>query len=171
MSKDRRKIESIQNEASIHPFTLVETPGRKRDAGYPDVREFKLLLQQHGRPPIPKSLIQSWDVHAVPYFMKSIKPAYDLAKGIFGVIPRIIYNEGPSSAVYYACNAVASVYLAQKSRSTAVKTFREKSYGTAIRAVSMALDDFHQSRTDGTLLAIWLLGCYEVLNFFLLRFI
>lgn len=161
MSKDRRRNNIIQEESSNNPLTLAEAPGRKRDTSYCG-REHELLLQQHVRLPIHKSLKQSWDVQAIPFYMKCIKPAYDLAKGIYWVVPRIISSEGPYSAVYYASSAVASGYLAHTIQSTEVKLLRTKFYGAAIRAVKMALYDFHQSRTDGTLLAIFSLGYYEV---------
>lgn len=163
LGKDRRKLSLIGKEASARPFTLVEASRQKVDPGR-RVRE-----QQYVRLPAHNPLIQSWDVQAVPFFMQIVRPASDLARGIFDVVPHILSREGQHSAVHHSCYAVASACLAHKNRSTAAKLLQTKAHSNAIRAVSRALDDSSHFKTDGTMLAIWFLGYYEVCTFYLIE--
>ncbi|KAH8695261.1 hypothetical protein BGW36DRAFT_382397 [Talaromyces proteolyticus] len=168
-SMDRRRRRSEQDQT--HVDSSVSTKGRN-ERKYPTLRErvdqgyksengnrYKLLL------PLPynQQISPSWDTHYIPFFMHSIKSAYQLGRGNFAVIPRILSRASSSSAVLHACNAVACAYMAHKICSPITLSRRTKTYGTAIAAVSSALHDSRQYKSDETLLAIWLLGIYELL--------
>jgi hypothetical protein len=81
---------------------------------------------------------------------------------MFATIPRIISSTQEGSAVYAVCDAIACAYVARATRSAAAVVKRTQAYGIALRVVNTALADPTQSKTDSTLLAVWMFVVYEV---------
>jgi hypothetical protein len=85
-----------------------------------------------------------------------------MAKSIYDTVPDVLSKAEERSALYQACNAVACAYMASISRTPKATSDRAKSYGFAIVAIRSAIQDPQRCKSDNTLLAIWLLGLYEV---------
>lgn len=111
---------------------------------------------------LPYSLSESWDVRLLPFFLACVRPAHDISIDIFGIVPRVVARANTSSALYHACDAVASNFLARKSRSINAVSKHIREYGTALAKLRTALNDPDDVKSDNTLLAIWFLSLYEV---------
>ncbi|KAH8702217.1 hypothetical protein BGW36DRAFT_372407 [Talaromyces proteolyticus] len=110
------------------------------------------------------SLTESWDIHILPFFMECVQSAQDLSRDIYGIMPRVIAQAKSSSALYHACNAVASIFLARKVQFPNTVSNHVRAYDTAISTLRTALQDPQEVKSDDTLLAIWLLSMYEFLH-------
>jgi hypothetical protein len=111
---------------------------------------------------MPHPLSESWDVHFLPVFLAGVQPAQDISRDIYNVIFRLAAQATPSSALYHACNAVGSGFLARKTRSINAVPNHARAYGTALAKLRIALQHPHDVKSDNTLLAIWILSLYEV---------
>ncbi|KAH8693948.1 hypothetical protein BGW36DRAFT_345844 [Talaromyces proteolyticus] len=108
-----------------------------------------------------KPLVEPWDVHFFPLFMRNFKATRIPLTHIHDFIPRVFANVGPSSALYNACNALAWMFVTGKSLSLKATVNKEKAFGSAVMALRSDLKSLRQCKSDSTLLTIWLLGLYE----------
>ncbi|KAK4863219.1 hypothetical protein LT330_001997 [Penicillium expansum] len=86
-----------------------------------------------------------------------------MAKPIYSTIPDVFFKAEEKSALYQACNAVACAYMVNISRTSKATSDRAKAYGFALMATRSAIQDPQRCKSDNTLLAVWLLGLYELL--------
>lgn len=98
----------------------------------------------------------------MPFVLNKFKLAFEMSKSIFNVIPGILSKAEEKSALYQASNAVARAYMATITRTSKATSDRTKAYGSALMATRSAIQDPERCKSDNTLLAVWLLGLYEV---------
>lgn len=85
-----------------------------------------------------------------------------MAKSIYKTVPDVLSKAEEQSALYQACNAVACAYMASITRTSKAASDRTKAYGFALMATRSAIQNPQRCKSDNTLLAVWLLGLYEV---------
>lgn len=122
---------------------------------------FPLLSEQHSS--IPYSLAESWNNHVMPFLMNKFRPSFQMARSTYSTVLDSLSKAEKGSALYQACIAVGSAYMVNIIRSPKTTVDRAKAYGNALTVIYSAIMDPQQCRTDGTLLAVWLLGLYEVI--------
>lgn len=98
----------------------------------------------------------------MPFVINKFKLAFEMSKSIFNAIPDVLSKAEEKSALYQACNAVARAYMATITRTSKATSDRAKAYGFALMATRSAIQDPQRCKSDNTLLAVWLLGLYEV---------
>lgn len=108
---------------------------------------------------------QVWRHHVIPlvlgkFSVKILDTGVD--SSLFVTIPRIISSTQEGSPVYAVCDAIACAYFASTTASADAVAKRAHAYGTALKAVNVALGDPAQYKNDSTLLAIWMFVVYEV---------
>jgi hypothetical protein len=108
---------------------------------------------------------QVWSDHVIPlvlgkFSIKIVDTSVD--SSLFATIPRIISSTQEGSPVFAVCDAIARAYLASTTGSADAIANRTRAYGTALKAVNVALGDPAQYKNDSTLLAIWMFVVYEV---------
>lgn len=112
--------------------------------------------------PLIYPLAESWNTHFMPFVINKFKLAFEMSKSIFNAIPDVLSKAEEKSALYQACNAVARAYMATITRTSKATSDRAKAYGSALMATRSAIQDPQRCKSDNTLLAVWLLGLYEV---------
>ena len=108
---------------------------------------------------------QAWNEHVIPLVLDKFSVGRgntSIDSSMFATIPRLVSSTQEGSPVYAVCNAVACAYMASTTRTTAALAHRTRAYGSALRAVNVALADPLQCKDDSTLLAIWMFVVYEV---------
>ncbi|KAJ5694052.1 hypothetical protein N7536_004464 [Penicillium majusculum] len=113
--------------------------------------------------PLIYPLAESWNTHFMPFVINKFKLAFEMSKSIFNAIPDVLSKAEEKSALYQACNAVARAYMATITRTSKATSDRAKAYGSALMATRSAIQDPQRCKSDNTLLAVWLLGLYELL--------
>ncbi|KAJ5208137.1 hypothetical protein N7449_002516 [Penicillium cf. viridicatum] len=113
--------------------------------------------------PLIYPLAESWNTHFMPFVINKFKLAFEMSKDIFNAIPDVLSKAEEKSALYQACNAVARAYMASITRTSKATSDRAKAYGSALMATRSAIQDPQRCKSDNTLLAVWLLGLYELL--------
>ncbi|KAJ5150527.1 uncharacterized protein N7500_010716 [Penicillium coprophilum] len=113
--------------------------------------------------PLTYSLAESWNTHFIPFVIDNFRLSFQMAKSIYSTFHDVLSKAEEKSALYQACNAVARAYMANISRTSKARSDRAKAYGFALMAIRSAIQDPYQCKSDNTLLAIWLLGLYELL--------
>lgn len=98
----------------------------------------------------------------MPFVINKFKLAFEMSKETFNAIPDVLSKAEEKSALYQACNAVARAYMASITRTSKATSDRAKAYGSALMATRSAIQDPQRCKSDNTLLAVWLLGLYEV---------
>jgi hypothetical protein len=101
-------------------------------------------------------------VRFLPFFLACVHPAHYISRDIYNIIPRLVAQASPSSALYHAFNAVTSSFLARGTRSINGVSNHIREYGTALAKIRTALKHPDDVKSDNTLLAIWFLSMYEV---------
>lgn len=81
---------------------------------------------------------------------------------IYTAIPHILSSTKVGSALYKVCDAVGRVYLTNTTNSPLAKSRQACAYGKAIAAVKAELQQPQQSKSDETLVSVFLLCIYEV---------
>lgn len=105
---------------------------------------------------------ESWEDRFMPYWIKWIRAACTVGPNAFKVIEGFLTEAEPSSALFQACNAAACASTARNRSLPNVFYIQERTYGSAVAAVRSALLHPVHYKSDNTLLAIWMLGIYEV---------
>ncbi|OQE36005.1 hypothetical protein PENCOP_c012G01959 [Penicillium coprophilum] len=113
--------------------------------------------------PLTYPLAESWNTHFIPFVIDNFRLSFQMAKSIYSTSHDVLSKAEEKSALYQACNAVARAYMANITRTSKAKSDRAKAYGFALMAIRSAIQDPYQCKSDNTLLAIWLLGLYELL--------
>ncbi|KAJ9486494.1 hypothetical protein VN97_g6839 [Penicillium thymicola] len=113
--------------------------------------------------PLIYPLAESWNTHFMPFVINKFKLAFEMSKSIFNTIPEVLSKAEEKSALYQACNAVARAYMATITRTSKATSDRAIAYGSALMATRSAIQDPQRCKSDNTLLAVWLLGLYELL--------
>ncbi|KAJ5970804.1 uncharacterized protein N7479_000722 [Penicillium vulpinum] len=107
-------------------------------------------------------LAESWNAHFMPFLINKFRLSFEMAKSIYNTVPDVISKAEEESALYKACNAVACAYMATITRTLKATSDRAKAYGIALTAIRSAIQDPERCKSDNTLLAIWMLGLYEL---------
>ncbi|CAI7631462.1 unnamed protein product [Penicillium glandicola] len=94
--------------------------------------------------------------------MNKFRLSFQMAKLIYNTIPDVLSKAEEGSALYQACDAVAHAYMVSITRTSKGTSDRTKAYGRALMAMRSTIQDPHLCKSDNTLLAIWLLGLYEL---------
>ncbi|KAJ5373600.1 hypothetical protein N7517_005606 [Penicillium concentricum] len=113
--------------------------------------------------PLTYPLAESWNTHFMPFVISNFRLSFKMAKSIYNTFPDVLSKAEEKSALYQACNAVAYAYVANITRTSKATSDRAKAYGFALMALRSAVQDSQLYKNDNTLLAIWLLGLYELL--------
>ena len=118
---------------------------------------------------IPGSPVEMEETHAMGFFASSyvFHPRDTRTdRGFFELIPHFLPNLRQGTALSIALNAVAvSFYAAWERRSRDFETpALSAAYGKALKATRLAISDPVTCMTDETLMAVCLLGIYEVIN-------
>ncbi|KAJ5445006.1 hypothetical protein N7491_001088 [Penicillium cf. griseofulvum] len=141
-----------------HPLDKVTISHKhlsERTEGVPRLtgREFPLIYP----------LAESWNIHFIPFVINKFRLSFQMAKSIYDTVPDVLSKAEEESALYQACNAVACAYMANITRTSKATSDRAKTYGIALMAIRSTIQNPQQCKSDNTLLAIWLLGLYELL--------
>jgi hypothetical protein len=99
----------------------------------------------------------------MPFLMNKFRPSFEMAKSTYSTVLDSLSKAEKGSALYQACIAVGSAYMVNIIRSPKTTVDRARAYGNALTVIYSAIMDPQQCRTDDTLLAVWLLGLYEVI--------
>lgn len=99
----------------------------------------------------------------MPFLMNKFRPSFEMAKSTYSTVLDSLSRAEEGSALHQACVAVGSAYMVNIIRSPNTTVDRAKAYGTALTVIHSAIMDPQQRKSDDTLLAIWLLGLYEVI--------
>ncbi|KAJ5501987.1 hypothetical protein N7463_004861 [Penicillium fimorum] len=123
--------------------------------------EFPLLSARNSSLTYPPA--ESWNTHFMPFVINKLSLSFKMAKPIYNTFPDVLSRAEEKSALYQACNAVAYAYMDNTARTSKATLERAKAYGFALLAMRSAIQDSQRCKSDNTLLAIWLLGLYELL--------
>lgn len=114
--------------------------------------------------PVQDLLAEPRDVYLVPLVMN--KFSCDIGRGadnsIFNTIPHVISKAEEGSALYGVCNAIGCALIANTTRYPEATRDQARTYGTALAAVNLDIQDPQRYKSDNTLLGVWLLSLYEV---------
>ncbi|KAJ5810885.1 hypothetical protein N7447_010401, partial [Penicillium robsamsonii] len=113
--------------------------------------------------PLTYPLAESWNTHFMPFVINKFSLSLKMAKPIYNTVPDVLSKAEEKSALYQACNAVAYAYMDNIAWTSKAISDRAKAYGCALMAMRSAIQDPQLCKSDNTLLAIWLLGLYELL--------
>lgn len=81
---------------------------------------------------------------------------------VLDFLPEVLEKVNPSSCLYQAANAVSRLTLADRYSGKDVRLQTGREYGQALSLTNATIRDTSASIQDETLLAVWLLGLYEV---------
>jgi hypothetical protein len=81
---------------------------------------------------------------------------------VLDFLPEVLQQVNPSSCLYQAANAVSRLTLADRYSGKDVRLQTGREYGHALSLTNATIRDTSASIQDETLLAVWLLGLYEV---------
>lgn len=138
----------------------MSTIGRRRKREPKSDDPLTTLTAQNNAPNY--SLTESWETHFFPFFLYNVEPGQVLAEDVYDIIPQLFRHTRPSSAFYQACNAVARKFLARRLHSSKALADDLEAHSKIINVIQSAIRNSQKVKSDDTLLAIWLLGVYEV---------
>lgn len=120
----------------------------------------------YSSPRILSSLAESEESHSVSFFVSTfvIYPRDPRAdRGFLEHLPRLFGELRVGSPLSLSLTAASRILYSKWERKRKdVETFSYPDYGLALEATRIALEDPVQSMTDQTLMAVCLLGFYEV---------
>jgi hypothetical protein len=115
---------------------------------------------------LSRSLVESYDMHVMPLILNKFSfpsPGGRRIHGSLEFIPTLLGQADNASVLYLACHAVSYAHLSNISRPDGgIVASHLSSYGKSLHALKLALCDRDLQKHDATLLAVWLLGLYEV---------
>jgi hypothetical protein len=156
-----------QSNAATSP-SLTASDARWAEQGYPE-EQLSDLYRMFRSSPLTLSpsrqVVESWDVHIIPLIVSQFsfpRPGGGRLYGSLECFPHLLQRAETDSVLYLACHAVGYAYLANKSQTPGTKLSHQSRYGKALYALRLALLDPELQKQDSTLLAVWLLGFYEV---------
>lgn len=134
-----------------------------------------------------ESTAESVALHKLPPYHRSISPPprYDLhhqslcfflnlfcyqanrlyAFPVLDFLPGMLERSSPHSSLSQAANAVSRMTLADRYSGKDVRLQTGKEYGYALKLTKATIRDKTASIQDETVIAVWLLGLYEVCVF------
>jgi hypothetical protein len=107
------------------------------------------------------------DAYAASYFFKShvIRTRHiDSQRGYFELLASMYDKASPSSLLHKAAHAVGLGALSNAQKSTTLRCEARKTYGRALKDLSLAIKDPGQATLDETLMTIMLFSLCEVFS-------
>lgn len=112
---------------------------------------------------IPQPLSPSIEEQATCFFVQNyIWEDFSSSRGYFHCLPTIYRALPETSAVTHAVVSIGLAGLANTMKSGKVLTKATRRYSLALSSVNAALQDVEKAKEDQTLIAVMLLGLYEV---------
>lgn len=114
-------------------------------------------------------LADDLDVHLISLFMSKVCSSNNaqIAVGFLAFLPSMVTKSGSSnedSGLILTCQAISYAFIANDFGTSESRSRRSLAYGKALKVTNAALNDPVSSVKDETLMTVWLLSLYEVLD-------
>ncbi|OOO11831.1 Protein of unknown function DUF3468 [Aspergillus oryzae] len=109
---------------------------------------------------------EHWEAHAKPFLLSQFTIVTLHGARVYGsldFLPQLLERAGTESTLYKVCDAIASAYFANRSRSDSIEFGHRKLYVRALQSLSNDVSDVEKQSQDTTLAAVWLLCLYELI--------
>ncbi|BAE61498.1 unnamed protein product [Aspergillus oryzae RIB40] len=109
---------------------------------------------------------EHWEAHAKPFLLGQFTIVTLHGARVYGsldFLPQLLERAGTESTLYKVCDAIASAYFANRSRSDSIEFGHRKLYVRALQSLSNDVSDVEKQSQDTTLAAVWLLCLYELI--------
>ena len=118
-------------------------------------------------PTLPLQIAEHWNTYCIPIVLHQFSASVDGNRtfGYFDFLPDLYRESSDSSCLYSATNAIAEAYITNLSHAIRDKKELMQTHGRALRSMNAALEDPLERAKDSTIIAVWLLGIYEVLGY------
>ena len=156
----RDETQRVAAKFQGHPGrSNIQQPQRSQPA---DALENQLLVRECATSGTPSVLSVSPLDQAVTFFFRShVDEAAESCSLIFKYLPSL-YNTDHNSALPYIIKAIGLAGLSSYRSAPSLMSSASSYYTLALKITYHALQDSTQAKTDQTLLAVYLLGFYEV---------
>ena len=163
----------MKNSGTSGPNVSTESAARNANLGRRSSQAGKSLDTAHGTPNqpydgldhiIPSPITEQWNTHYMPIFLHQFSTPGngDRCYGFLDFLPALYHETNEASCLFSATNAVAMAYMTNIYRKGAWSRTHQVIYGQALTATKEAVEDPLLRVRDDTIIAIWLLGIYEV---------
>ncbi|KAE8346102.1 hypothetical protein BDV24DRAFT_158899 [Aspergillus arachidicola] len=109
---------------------------------------------------------EHWEAHAKPVLLGQFTIVTLQGARVYGsldFLPQLLERAGTESTLHKVCDAIASAYFANRSRSNNIEFGHRKLYVRALQSLSNDVSDVEKQSQDTTLAAVWLLCLYELI--------
>ncbi|OAL20025.1 hypothetical protein AYO22_09175 [Fonsecaea multimorphosa] len=112
-----------------------------------------------------RQLAECWDNHAstLAFSNMTCPQKHQITTGLIDTnfLSSMVSEAGQDSPIVLACRAIGHAFLTSKVDTPETRSKRAATYGQALEATNMALEDPIMQTQDETLASVWLLSLYE----------
>ncbi|KIX94444.1 uncharacterized protein Z520_09830 [Fonsecaea multimorphosa CBS 102226] len=114
-----------------------------------------------------RQLAECWDNHAstLAFSNMTCPQKHQITTGLIDTnfLSSMVSEAGQDSPIVLACRAIGHAFLTSKVDTPETRSKRAATYGQALEATNMALEDPIMQTQDETLASVWLLSLYELI--------
>lgn len=113
---------------------------------------------------LPPLLVEDWHSYSVPVVLHQFSAPTNSNRfyRFLDFLPDLYRETSEVSCLNLATDALAKAYITNMSESSPKRAEHLQTYGRALRATNIALQDPLERVKDSTIIAVWLLGVHEV---------